>query len=69
MKYKYYDKGDRLIAESDSPIQFNVARFPVWKGIKPVVVEEEKKAASKVVKDESVKQPPKKKKKTWEDES
>ena len=61
MKYKYYDKGDRLIAESDSPIQFNVARFPVWKTIKPVVMEEEKKATVKVAKDESVKQPYKKK--------
>lgn len=67
MKYKYYDKGDRLIAESDSPIQFNVARFPVWKTIKPVVMEEEKKATVKVAKDESVKQPYKKKKKTEED--
>ena len=67
MKYKYYDKGDRLIAESDSPIQFNVARFPVWETIKPVVMEEEKKATVKVAKDESVKQPYKKKKKTEED--
>ena len=42
MKYKYFDKGDRLIAESDSPIQFNVARFPVWKNLKPVIEAEEK---------------------------
>ncbi len=73
MKYKYYDKGDRLIAESDSPIQFNVARFPIWKSIKPVVMEEEKKVTKKatveVAKDESVKQPYKKKKKTEGDYS
>ncbi len=73
MKYKYYDKGDRLIAESDSPIQFNVARFPIWKSIKPVVMEEKKKVIKKatveVAKDEELKQPTKKKKKSWEDDS
>lgn len=47
MKYKYYDSGQRLIAESDSPIQFNVARFPVWKSLKPVV-EDEVKVTTKV---------------------
>ena len=49
MKYKYYDKGGRkrLIAESESPIQFNVARFPIWKNIKPVVEEEKVKEVSR----------------------
>ncbi|RLI54170.1 MAG: hypothetical protein DRP09_13795 [Candidatus Thorarchaeota archaeon] len=47
MKYKYYDKGGRLIAESDSPIQFNVARFPTWRNLK-LVVEEAGITASKV---------------------
>jgi hypothetical protein len=55
MKYKYYDKGERLIAESDSPIQFNVARFPIWKSIKPVIEEEKVKVATKVVADEVTK--------------
>jgi hypothetical protein len=41
MKYKYYDSGQRLIAESDSPIQFNVARFPMWKTIAPVIENDE----------------------------
>ena len=37
MKYKYYDVGKRLLAESDSPIQFNKVLFPTWADIEPVV--------------------------------
>jgi len=51
MKYKYFDKGsNRLIAESDSPIQFNVARFPIWKNIKPVIEEDKEEVKVKSVK-------------------
>lgn len=71
MKYKYYDKGKHLIAESNSPIQFNVARFPIWKSIKPVI-EEEVKVAVKVTEEVTAevakeKVYTKKKKKAWED--
>lgn len=74
MKYKYYDKGNKFIAESDSPIMFNVARFAIWKGLKPVIEEEKKvtkkEATNEVAKDEVVKETtykPKKRKKTEED--
>ena len=53
MKYKYYDKGNKLIAESDSPIQFNVARFTIWKNIKPVI-EKTKVIKTEVTKKEEV---------------
>ena len=46
MKYKYYDKPGRLLAESDSPIQFNLMRFPIWKKIKPVIEEEDEEVVT-----------------------
>ena len=37
MKYKYFDGHERMIAESDSVIQFNKDLFPAWTDIEPVV--------------------------------
>ena len=35
MMYKYYDRHERLLAESDSPIKFNLVLFPIFKDIEP----------------------------------
>jgi len=39
MKYKYYNKNGILLAESNSPIEFNTKLFPIFKDIEPKIEE------------------------------
>ena len=39
MRYQYFNKEGRLLAESDSPITFNSKLFPTWAMIVPTILE------------------------------
>lgn len=45
-KYAYKRKDGTVLAESDSPIKFNLALFPIFKDIEPEVVAAKSKSSS-----------------------